>query len=482
MDIPISTFKSNQSDLSIQHSSSIMEKVGRIAAIDFGRGFGLFIVLMVHLANYWGFPLLPQTPGLLDSDDSPVVKTFFSPFIILGSWASIFALLTGASTAYIMYYQINIKKANIDKRLKQSLISALVLILIHYIYVYFCIYPTFSIDGILRQGLIPASIKEGRWVAPPLSFLFIAGPLSMIAFSDLFVTLACARIWRKQNGSEQVLTQTTIYFILLGAFFIFMAEPIKSLLIPVLNSTYENHQYIIAMILTWFVGTKHCIFPFVGYAFFGGVLAMGFYRHQNNARQIQIIGFSLAAFFGFITIYDYIKNGIPELIGLYHPFFLYMMNLSLQLLVATIVLSSFDMIPMEKRKNHARYRFLVPFRRLSTVSLTLFMTEQTTAAIYTQISVLIFPKLLQSNLFLLFVWIPFYLYCWFEVIAFWEKYNFKYSVEWWLARIFGGKKEGDILNIQKNIYENSGFANREEYFIIKRTLKSSNKVNTVIDD
>jgi hypothetical protein len=450
------------------------EKYGRIAAIDFGRGFGMFIVLAVHLANYWGFPHLPESPSGFNSNYNLIIQIIMFPFVLLGSWASIFALLTGASTAYIMYYQINIKKVDINKRLKQSFISAFVLLIIHYIYVFFFIYPTYNIEGFQQQGFIPGSLKGEGWKKPTLSFLFIAGPLSMIAFSDLIVTWVCGKIWRKQKSSEKILDQTLVTFLILGLLFVFLAEPIKTWLIPVLYTTYENHQYFYAMVLTWFVGTKHCIFPFVGYAFFGGILSLTIYKHHNNRKQLQRIGYSLSLFFGILAIWDAIKNGIPELIGLYHPYFLYMLNLSLQLWIATLVLSSFDMIPMDQRKNYARYRFLVPFRRLSTISLTLFLTEQTIAAIYTRISIWLFPHLMDSIVFIMTIWVPFYMYCWFEAIRIWEKNNFKYSIEWWLARIFGGKNKAegeDILNIEKNIYQNSGFVNREEYYAIKQGVK-----------
>src|SRR6056297_1293263 len=73
----------------------------RVVAVDFGRGFGMFIILTLHLFIFWGF----NSGGLVTSQNygaQPIWARLVSvPFQFLGSWASIFALLTGVSSTYI---------------------------------------------------------------------------------------------------------------------------------------------------------------------------------------------------------------------------------------------------------------------------------------------------------------------------------------------------------------------------------------------
>jgi hypothetical protein len=253
--------------------------------------------------------------------------------------------------------------------------------------------------------------------------------------------------------------------------FVLGAEFIKSIFVPLLYDNYYQGNYIMAMLLTMLVGTKHCIFPFVGYAFFGGVISLLLYRDRNNSRILKIIGYSLSLFFGIIAAIDAILNGIPQLIALYHPFFLYILNLSLQISLGTFCLTIFDTVPISERKFKTRFKLLVPFRRLSTVSLTIFMTEQTIAGLYTKLFIIIFPNSMQNILFLFFIYIPIYMVLWFEFIALWEKNYFKYSIEWFLAKLFRSSPKKDILGIEENIYKNSGFLNREEYKAIKNGKK-----------
>ncbi|MHA1869921.1 MAG: hypothetical protein ACTSXF_03150, partial [Promethearchaeota archaeon] len=136
-DMPIS------SNIHEENEGNKIKHLDRIVAVDFGRGFGLFIVLLVHALHYWAFDNLPSNPNSVDAQHNIFLLILFMPFIILGSWASIFALLTGASTVYIIYYQVSVKNMDMGKKLLQSLISAIILMGIHFFYVYFLIYPTF---------------------------------------------------------------------------------------------------------------------------------------------------------------------------------------------------------------------------------------------------------------------------------------------------------------------------------------------------
>ena len=450
----------------------------RLTAIDFGRGFGLFIVVVTHIANYWAFPQLPSEPLGASDGGSMLLLILLFPFQLLGSWASSFALLTGASAAYIMYYQIVEKGRSPRKRILQSILSAVILLAIHFLYTYLVVYPTYNITELSQQGLIPGSLKGEGIQAPDWEFLFIAGPLSMIAFSNLAVSLVCGFFfsWKKDHEAN-----VNIYLgvlSILGLIFVLGADPIQDLLIPHLYAQFEAGNYVIAMILTWLVGTKHCIFPFVGYGFFGGMFGLLWIRREpmrEKIRKVKRVGYSFATFFLAIAVGDAILHGIPDLVGLYHPFFLYTLNLSLQLYIATFCLLFFDVIPEEERCEYARYRRIIIFRRLSVLSLSVFFIEQTTAALFTGLFLWIAPALLESFIFILVIFVPLYTYLFLMMVNRWEKFNFKYGMEWFLVCLVKGKKvtsDEDLLGVQRFIYKSSGYCSADEYFAAKQERKA----------
>ena len=112
------------------------EKAGRIVAVDFGRGFGMWIILILHLYNFWGKQYhLSDISGTITTQ--PIwIQAIVVPLQFLGSWASIFALLTGAGTAYVMHYMVLVKNIDLKKRLLKTIMNATILLLINVVYIY----------------------------------------------------------------------------------------------------------------------------------------------------------------------------------------------------------------------------------------------------------------------------------------------------------------------------------------------------------
>jgi hypothetical protein len=455
------------------------KRMGRIVTIDVARGIGMFVILIVHAINYWVYPYMFADGGSTSAEPSLLLQIIMFPFILLGSWASVFALITGASTAYTIYYQVSQKKINMKKRVIQSFISAIILLIIHFIHVYFFIYPTYNINGLQQQGLIPGSLKGDGWVIPDPSFLFVAGPLSMIALSELSTCIVCAIIWRNGLRGKRTLKLSLLLFFSLGMFFVLIAIPVQNLLTPVLYENFEQGNYVVAMLLTWLVGSKHCLFPFVGYAFFGAFLSLHFHEKPANYRKVKIVGYSTMFFFISLAVASAIyEGGVPELVGLYHPFFLFTLNLGLQFFLATTFLLSFDTTPIEERRDKPRYTKIIGFRRFSTISLTLFLTEEIVAALYTGLFIFLFPELMKNLLFVLFVYTPILMYFWFAIVSKWEKHNFKYSFEWMLICLMkriNPNTNKDLLGVKKIIYNTSGFKDREDFYANKKILKQLKK-------
>ncbi len=454
----------------------------RLVGVDFARGFGLLVIIVTHLYNYWGLPNVPSANAAGgNKGGSGLLNLILLPFIIMGSWASAFAAITGLSVAYTMHYQISKGGISLKKRALQSLVNALIILIINYVYIYFFIYPTTNITELVHQGLIPASIRYGELRAPPFEFLFIASPLTMVAFSNIVVNVTCTIMWRKGAKQENIRKQQ-LFLVILGILIIYIAEPVKNWLIPILYEQHDQKNYAVSMLLTWLVGTKHCIFPFLGYAFVGAYYGLYFRRDYVDFKKVRNQAIYLSLVFFIPPVILGLVRGFPsidDLIGLYHPPFLYLINAGLEILFMTLSIWYLDRIPPEQRKDHRRFRMVVIFQRLSLISLTVFLMEEPMAGIYTKITKLILPGLLESHVFLIF-WTACYTFIWIYAVNKWDKKgNFKYTFEWAIKCARSGiniKSNGDILNLQKHIYEALGFESKEEYYELKRQRKLDKKL------
>ncbi len=171
-------------------------QLSRVIGIDFTRGWGLFIVVVTHTFNFWAMEYLMNSDEAPDAERPLILTILMFPFLWQATWASIFALLTGASAAFTIHSQLSHKNVNLKKRIKKTLINNSILLILNFIYNFLAIYPV-SINGNRFAGLIPASIGNGTLTIPPKEILFIASPLSMILLSNLFVSFTCYIFWRK---------------------------------------------------------------------------------------------------------------------------------------------------------------------------------------------------------------------------------------------------------------------------------------------
>jgi hypothetical protein len=459
-----------------------LEKAGRIVAADFGRGLGLWIILILHLYNYWGKQYhLSEIAGPVTNQ--PIgLQLIIVPLQFLGSWASIFALLTGISTAYTMHYMVLVKKVDLKKRLLKTVFNAVILLIINIFYIYLFIYPSIDITGLSQQGLIPASIKAGKLVAPETSIFLLASPLSMIAFSNFFIIIVCIIIWNGGINPKKNILYITIFGII-GGVIVLTSQPMSNFLIPIMETQYEEGNYFAAMCLAWMVGPKLSIFPYVGFAFFGGMLGIFLRQRRPDFKKLRNLCYSIALIAFILVIINGETNGYPTVEeiydSIYFPYTTYMVNLGAQMIIAYVCINKWDTHPIEERRDLKTYPRIITWQRMGMISLTIFMLEETTAALYTRLFVWMDPNPLSNKLFVLLFWVPFYVYLWMIAVNRWEKhFNFKYSIEWFLTCLIKKKPittNEDILQVKKIIYIADGYENKEDYFNTKKIRKEKGK-------
>jgi hypothetical protein len=417
----------------------------RILTFDFARGWAISFVVMLH-----GIVVHAMNGTQAATATLPLwVRILSIPFIILGSWASVFSLISGASLAYSSIRQITQTEIDLRKRLQNSLIRGLILLGFHFIYVYFFINPLLNIFDEPQLSLFIGSIRNQQWTIPSPTILFVASALSMLAFTDIFVSVTLYFLYRKKGGEKT--KRNIIVLLCLGSIFVLIAPVLQHYLTPIMLESYQKGHYFITFILVWLVGRYHCIFPYVGFGFFGAVLGLEL-ALNFNFKVIGGTGYGIGVTSLIISIISMIIQGLPSLTVPIHPFSYYMLNLGLEFCLFTFVMSRFEFHP--NRKQYARWS--ISLRRWGLVSLTAFLLEGIIANLLILLLRAIFGDIMSNPAFIIFVFAPILVILWVQALKWWQLHDFKYSIEWWIAKASHRHQKENLLHVSEYLLNPAG--------------------------
>ncbi|MHA1719321.1 MAG: hypothetical protein ACTSWX_11650 [Promethearchaeota archaeon] len=414
----------------------------RILSLDFIRGAGIIAVIIDHTITY-GIMLNEDNARTL-LPKSPLVV--FAPFLIFGTWAGIFALITGLVNSYQIYLRMQ-KKKDIGEALEGCMINSTLILIIHFIFLGLFERVTGSLTGNGNyHSLITGSIELQRLNFPNIEIFFKADALAMIAVSGYFTCLILWLLWRK--GKFYNTKHHVKILIELGAVWLAISEPVWKILFPIFISFLNKGglYYIPALYLSFIAGTLHCLLPYGGYVAFGIIL--GIYLAQEKSIQ-EIKHFSKKVgipliIIGIIAIIYHIFTIEGNLMDYFFkykmiPPDLYLLNLGFMIIWFAWFFEKFDYVSAEKHAKIARRTAFV--RRFGISSLTLFVFEAFWCTLWSFIFHSKFgtysgvPDAVMNNfgLSLLFILIVFG--SWAVILKIWEKYKFKFSFEWIIIKI-----------------------------------------------
>lgn len=430
--------------------------VKRILAFDFSRGWAISFVVGFHLM------VIHAMQGTNNAvQNVPLyVQILASPLIILGSWASVFALISGASNAYSIYRQLLQNKANLGKKLKSSIIRTFFLLVFHFIYVYFFIHPLVNFLGEPQESVFVGSIRHLSWQLPSTSILFVSSALSMLAFSEFAVTMTIFVLCR--NKGYLKIKRNIISITITASIIVLSGSILQELLTPYMLQAYENKNYALALLLVWCIGRYHCAFPFIGFAFYGALIGMGV-AYDLEFPKIRKIGYTIGYIYLIISISSIFILGITDINVFFSSspqhFSFYTLNLALQCFLFTWLVGKLDYSDPVKREKYAKWTLGV--RRWGLISLTIFLAEGVVGTTFSMLFNAIFGDLMKNYVFIFFVFTPIVIYIWVAFQEAWDKHDFRYSIEWLLARQAASKSKDvdpkNYMHIDEYLYRPAGF-------------------------
>ncbi|QEE16455.1 hypothetical protein DSAG12_02285 [Promethearchaeum syntrophicum] len=414
----------------------------RILSLDFIRGLAIIGVIVNHAITY-GIMLNEENARTL-LPKSPLV--IFAPLLIFGTWAGIFALITGLVNSYQIYLRMK-KKEDIGVALQGCFINSTLVLIIHFIFLGLFNRVSESLTGNgFNHSLITGSIELQQISLPPIELFFRADALAMISASGYLTCLLLWIIWRKQGFQN---TKRSIKIILeFGAIILAVSQPLWNLLYPIFISFLNKGglYYIPALFLSFISGTMHCLLPYGGYVAFGIILGI-YLAEQKSIQEIKNfakkVGFSLIIISIILAIYHIftVEGNLMSFFFKYKmiPPDLYLLNLGIMMLWFPWFFEKIDYCSDEKHAKIAEKTILI--RRFGILSLTLFMLEPFWCTLWSFIFHTAFGSfsgekdvvMTNFGLNLLFLIIVFG--SWLIILKKWEKHKYKFSFEWIMVKI-----------------------------------------------
>lgn len=431
----------------------------RLLSLDFIRGLAIFGVVFAHgivIGIFLGEPnaveYLPQSPLII-----------FAPILFLGTWAGLFALITGVANSYIIFNKLN-QGSTIKKSVKSSIINNLMVLFFHFVYMGLFTMATPALTGDHKlYSLITGSIEKRSFSLPEIEIFFKADALSMIASSGLITCFTLWIIWRRdrfqesKNNSIQNLTIIAIIWLV-------FSKGLWEWLNPVFLSYLEKGAlyYIPAFFLSFVAGSLHCILPYAGYALIGiviGIILAENRPYEALKRYCRRLG--LASLIMGIILIGYhlftITTGMIAYLFQYQniPPDLSFVNLGLMLLWIPWFFRKFDYDSREKTVKRSIF-----IRRFGMLSLTIYCLEALWNILWSNIFHSQFGEItgefdpVMGNIILNFSYLVVVVGFWFFILKIWESIKFKYSFEDLSVRIGGffRTQKSDRLDVNKILY------------------------------
>ena len=416
----------------------------RILYLDTLRGFLILYVVFIHAvlliifqANYDYIDILPFW----------IIALLF-PLLIIAMWGTMFSMMSATTNTYLIYRQLENGK-DLKNIIFTRTSSYLLIIIVHIINMIFFIH-FIPLDGKIYRSLLCGTLETGQLTIPNILMFLNSGTLLFIGLSGILINLILLFLWK--NNNHKNIRRTILVFISLSIIFVLIRPYIYPIANSIILNLVEQNHPISAILLSWIFRGQFGLIPMAIISFFGVIFGL---LQAVKVQKQCIIKTGLFSIIGLIiaSVCFIILFGSPDLTLPYWPISMVTINLTLMILVITILIIRYEYASPKMHAILAKRSLF--FRRFSMITLTIFVFESIITVIWAKIFSFIFSNPFPYNVIADFLFLCCVLTTWYIIVRIWEKNNFKYSIEWFMIRInawITGKKS-QKLDVQKALYE-----------------------------
>jgi hypothetical protein len=380
--------------------------------LDFLRGFGIFILLVMHSAFYY-------FTGLWDLDlaNPPLIITVIG-FLLM--FAGLFAVISGAVHAISMT-RLAAAGWPAEKVLGKKLLSSVFILAVAYLY-FLLTGPGLSnfADRSMNNSILVELIRNGRLVGLNTERLLYVDSLVMIGCNILLVSV----IWfglRKMNWLK-----TSVLLGLSGL--VMVLSLLRLPLYAYYLEQFEQGHWLQVLALFWLVNKNNPVLPFLAFGLLGAWLGL---RLENGQRSRLPLFLGLALTVTGLVLYVFLPDTMLQRAIDLKWYSIMIAQMGIFLLMILGVLAGLD------RRNKP-VKTLMPvvrfFSRFSLAGLTAFFWESVVAALVWRGLNLFFPGLQLDIIGALIFGLCLALGWGFALMA-WEKVHYVGSIEYFYGRV-----------------------------------------------
>jgi len=415
----------------------------RILYLDTLRGFLILYVVFIHAvlliifeANYDYADILPIW-----------LLVLLFPLLLIAMWGPMFSMMSATTNTFLIYYQLE-KGKQLSKTLIRRTSGYFLIILVHLINMTFFIHYI-PLDDVLYRSLITGTLETGQLTLPSALMFLNSGTLLLIGLSGILINLIFFSIWR--NNQHRNLKRTIAIFIMLTLLFLFIRPIIYPSIESIIQQLIQQGNIITAITLSWLFRGQFGLIPMAAIPFFGVVFGLLLATKKPKKTFITFGGLSAIGML-LASLVFFLWLGIPDLTLPYWPVTMVSINLMIMILVTTILLVRYEFCNEEKRWIRAKRSIF--FRRFSMITLTMFVFESIIAVLWARIFIIIFTDPFPYNIGADILFLFCVLFTWYVIARIWEKYDFKYSIEWFLIKVNGKitGKTSQKLDVKSVLY------------------------------
>ena len=375
-------------------------------SLDFLRGLGIFMVLVLHTAFYFYKDIYD-----VDLENPSLIITLIG-FLLM--FAGLFAMISGVSHTVSYLNHLDEKKNN---RTQYMMISGILLLIIAYLYFIFTgpgiiLFESRDMD----ESLFVSFINSGSFQNLTLTRILYVDSLVMLGMNVILLCILLKLIKKNLKNPK------IVNYLLAGATLFMVLSYIRIPLYNVYLLALDNNQMGVVLLLNWFVAKNNPILPFFAFALFGAWIGVMLYHLDFNSMKKRIL--VVAGTYLVIGILGYILAPETMLERAIDPTWYFIMVIQIGLFLF-MILFAYQVYDRNETKKNVISTFI---SRFGVAGLTVFFIESVVSALLFKLINLFFnfslgiPGAILYGLSLALIW-GFILY-------FWQKKQYKYGIEW----------------------------------------------------
>ncbi len=417
-----------------------IEKMKRIYAFDFIRGIAVVLLIILHTGLHEWTSSAALESGSQESDPIINIMVFFV------TQASVFHTIFGTVNGFMIYSRVSSGRNTPKQLFLAGIIMAICLIFWNYLF-----RLLFSADS----GILYFLIGTGEIHVPEPHWLISSSTLLMVGLNSIIIPGVLALLFMKNNHSKA----RRNYWILgaLGLLVLVLTPFMRDWFARDVETLMEQGKFISAAFLGAVVFDNFPIFPYAGFALMGSILGIALARNESRGKILLYVGIQGVFWFVIGMIGLQTLGGIdPSTIdlntteALLEDTYRQYGQLGISFLYFLLALCLFDYISPTTQARRTKY---FPWlRRFGMISATVYVFESLLAATFRHLLNAIpwFGGWNESMGGVIFYGL--FLACvWGLITYFWEKINYKFSLEWGLIQIIkiGSGKQSDKYDLTR---------------------------------